>query len=83
MLGKKRIDTQFITMCQRRSIMTGIQNQVGLFQSKRISSCIRPLFQHLVAYTPHDNARMVTVTLYQIGEIALMPFIKKTCIIAI
>ena len=63
--------------------MTGIQNQVSLLQTERISSRIRPLFENLITDTPHDDTWMITVALDEIRQVFLMPFIKETGIIAI
>ena len=63
--------------------MTGIQNQVSLLQTERISSRIRPLFENLITDTPHDDTWMITVALDEIRQIFLMPFIEETGIIAI
>ena len=46
--------------------MTGIQNQVSLLQTERISSRIRPLFENLITDTPHNDTWMVTVALDKI-----------------
>ena len=83
MLRQERVYAQFIAMRQGRSIVPGIQYQIRLLQRKRIGSGIRPLFQHLVADAPHDDARMVSIPFYQIREIALMPFIEEAGIVAI
>ena len=63
--------------------MTGIQNQVSLLQTERISSRIRPLFENFITDTPHDDTWMITVALDEIRQIFLMPFIEETGIIAI
>ena len=33
-------------------------------------------FGNFVAYAPHDDARMISVTLEMVGQIALVPFIE-------
>ena len=81
--GKERIHAQLIAMRQRRSIMPCIQNQIRLLQRKRICRSIRPLLQHLVADAPHDDARMIAVALHQVREVALVPFIKESGVVAI
>ena len=63
--------------------MPRIQDEIRLLQTQGIGSGIRPLFEHLVADAPHDDARMIPVALHQIREITLMPFIEETGIIAI
>lgn len=83
MTGEKRIHAQLIAMCQGRGIMTRIQDEIRLLQTQSICSGIRPLFEHLVADAPHDDARMIPVALHQIREITLVPFIEETGIIAI
>ena len=83
MTGEKRIYAEFIAMRQGRGIMTGIQDEIRLLQTQRIGSGIRPLFEHLVADAPHDDARMIPVALHQIREITLVPFIEEAGIIAI
>ena len=83
MLGEERIHAQLVAMRQGRSVMTCIQNQIRLLQRKRICRHIRPLLQHLVADAPHDNARMIAVALHQVREVALVPFIKESGVVAI
>ena len=83
MTGEKRIHAQLIAMCQGRGIMPRIQDEIRLLQTQGIGSGIRPLFEHLVADTPHDDARMIPVALHQIREITLVPFIEEAGIIAI
>lgn len=63
--------------------MTRIQDEIRLLQTQGIGSGIRPLFEHLVADAPHDDARMIPVALHQIREITLVPFIVEAGIIAI
>ena len=63
--------------------MPRIQDEIRLLQTQGIGSGIRPLFEHLVADAPHDDARMIPVALHQIREITLMPFIEEAGIIAI
>ena len=63
--------------------MTRIQYQVSLFQAQRIGSCIRPLLQHFIANAPHDDTRMVAVTLHEIGEVTLVPLIEETSIVVL
>ncbi len=65
-LGKQGVDAQLIAISQGRGIMTSIQNEVCLFQGQGIGCRIRPLFEYLVTDTPHDDARMVAVTLHEV-----------------
>ena len=68
---------------QCRSIVTGIQDKVRLFQGQRIGSRITPLFQHLVAYRPHQDTGMVTVAQHQVGEVTLVPLVKEAGIVVL
>ena len=60
-LGHQALYGALAILSQCRGVMPCIQNQVGLFKRQRVSLGRRPLFQHLVAYRPHQNAWMVTV----------------------
>ena len=58
--------------------MTRIENEIGLLQGEGIGSGIRPLFEHLIAYAPHEDTRVIAVALHQVGEVALMPLVEET-----
>ena len=41
--------------------MTCIQEEIRLFEGQGVGLCRRPLFEHLVTDTPHEDGRMITV----------------------
>ena len=63
--------------------MPRIQNEVGLFERQRVCFCRRPLFEHLISYAPHEDAGMVAVAQDEVGQVALMPFVKETGIVVL
>ena len=56
--------------------MTEVQDQVGLFQAQGVGFGIRPLLQHFVADTPHEDGRMIAVTQDKVSQITFVPFVE-------
>ena len=44
---------------------------------RNLHTFLAPLFRNLVADAPHDDARMVAVVLYQIGDILIAPLLEE------
>ena len=63
--------------------MTRVQNQVRLFQRQCVSLSRGPLFQHLVAYGPHQDAGVVAVAQHQVGQVALVPLVEETGVVVL
>ena len=59
-----------------------IEDEVGFFERQRVGIGIAPLLQYLVAYAPDSHTWMVAVTANKICEVALMPLVEETCIVA-
>ena len=53
-------------------LMTDILQTLG-----NLHTLLAPLFWNLVADTPHDDARMIAVVLYQIGDILIAPLLEE------
>ena len=82
-LRHQTLHAEFTILSQCRGIVASIQNEVSLFQCQRISLSRRPLFQHFVAYRPHEDTGMITIAQHQIAQIALMPLVKETGIVVL
>ena len=83
MTGEQGVDAELAFLGECRGIMTCIENQVSLFKGQRIGLYIAPLFEHLVTNRPHEDARVVTVTKNQIGEVSLVPLIEEAGIVVL
>ena len=83
MFGQQRIDALLTVFSQCRGIVTGIQDEVRLFQRQRVGIGTAPLFQHLVAYRPYQDTGMIPVAQHHIGQVALMPFVEETGIVVL
>ena len=56
--------------------MAEVQDQVGLCQTQGVGFGIRPLLQHFVADTPHEDGRMIAVTQDKVSQITFVPFVE-------
>ena len=81
--GEQRVDTQLVFFGQGRGVMPSIEDEVGLLEGERVGLCRRPLLQHFIADTPHQNGGVVAVTQDEVGEVALMPFVKEAGVVVL
>ena len=66
MLRQERLHTEFTILGQCRGIVACVQDEVRLLQRQRVGLRRRPLFQHLVAYRPHQDGGVVAVAEYEV-----------------
>ena len=77
------VDAEFLTMGEGRCVVSCIKDEVGLFGGEIIRICRRPLFEHLVAYAPHEDGGMVAVAQHKVGEVALRPLVEEAGIVVL
>ena len=80
-LRKQRLHGELTFLRQRRGVVAGIEDEVRLFEGECVGLSRRPLLKHLVANRPHQDAGVVTVTKYQVRQVALMPLVEEAGIV--
>ena len=63
---EERVGREVVAMGERRSVVARVEDEVGLLKSVLFLAFSRPLFQHLVANAPDENAGVVAVTKHQV-----------------
>ncbi len=48
-------------------VVTGVENKIGLLKGEIVGGDLVPLFQHLVAYRPYQDAGMIAVAHDEVG----------------